>query len=154
MKAPAIRVPYLWAILLTLLIAGPWLLPGFVFGTDWPGPRHFGVPTDFSSGTVFDWLLVALSAIVSAEITTKLLIMAALFAAAVGAFRALPVGGFIPRAMASVIYVVNPFVYGRINYGKLLLIAAYEMLPWIAVRLLDLGRERTWRRGLILALLH
>src|SRR2546425_12678547 len=105
MKAPAIRVPYLWAILLTLLVAGPWMLPGFVFGTDWPGPRHFSVPTDVSSGTIFDGLLLAVSAIVSSEITTKLLVVVALAAGAFGAFRALPIGRFIPRAMASVVYV-------------------------------------------------
>src|SRR2546428_292142 len=151
MKASGIRAPNPWVILLTLLIAGPWLLPGFVFGTDWPGPRHFSLPTDSSSETIFDGLLVTLSAIVSAEITTKLLIMAALLAAAVGAFRGLPVGGFIPQAMASVIYVVNPFVYGRIHYGQLLLIAGYALLPWIAVRLFDLMREPGWRPALILA---
>src|SRR6266446_6923873 len=109
MKAPGVRVPPLGVILLTLLIAGLWLLPGYVFGTDWPGPRHFSARNDFSSGMLFDWLLVVLSTVVSAEITTKLVIVVALFAAALGAFRALPVGGFHPRAIASVVYVVNPF---------------------------------------------
>jgi hypothetical protein len=142
---------YLWAILLAGLIAGPWLLPGYLFGTDWPGPRHFSVPKDFSSLTVFDVLLVAVSAVVSAEITTRLVILGALFAAGLGAFRALPVGAFIPRAMASVIYVVNPFVYGRIHYGQLPLILGYALLPWIAARLLALMREPGWRHALILA---
>ncbi|MDQ6712469.1 MAG: hypothetical protein M3Z28_04690 [Candidatus Dormibacteraeota bacterium] len=152
MKAPSIRVPYLWCILLTLLIAGPWLLPGYVFGTDWPGPRHFSVPSDFSSGTFLDGVLVGLSAVVSAEVTAKVLVVAALFAGAIGAFRALPVGGFIPRAIASVIYVVNPFVYGRIHYGQLALIAAYSLLPWFAASLLSLLRKPGWRPGVILAL--
>jgi hypothetical protein len=143
--------PYSLAIILTLLIAGPWLLPGYVFGTDWPGPRHFSLSTDFSSGTLVQGLLVVASAVVSAEITTKLLILVALFAAGLGAFRALPVGGFVPRAMAGVVYVVNPFVYGRIHYGQLLLIAGYALLPWIAARLLALMREPGWRPALILA---
>jgi len=141
----------LWAIFLAALIAGPWLLPGYLFGTDWPGPRHFSVPTDLSSGTLFDAVLVAVSVVISAEITTKLVILVALFAAGVGAFRAVPLGGFIPRAMASVIYVVNPFVYGRIHYGQLALIAGYALLPWIAARLLGLMREPGWRHALILA---
>jgi hypothetical protein len=150
-KERSFGAPYLWAFILTLLIAGPWLLPGYVFGTDWPGPRHFSVPTDFSSATLFQGLLVAVSAVVSAEITSKLVILLALFAAALGAFRALPVGDFIPRAVASVVYVVNPFVYGRIHYGQLLLIAGYALLPWISVRLLSLVREPGWRPALILA---
>jgi len=150
-----VRVPiggrYLWAILLAGLIAGPWLLPGYLFGTDWPGPRHFAIPTDFSSGTLFDAVLVMLSAVASAELTTKLLILVALFAAALGAFRALPVGSFVPRAVAAAVYVVNPFVYGRIHYGQVALIGGYALLPWIAAQLLQLMREPDWRDALILA---
>jgi hypothetical protein len=136
---------------LALTIAGPWLLPGYLFGTDWPGPRRFGVPTDFSSGILFRVVLVVVSAIVSAEVTTKLLIVVAVAAAALGASRALPVGGFIPRAIASLIYVLNPFVYGRIHYGQLLLVAGYALLPWIAAQILDFMREPGWRPALILA---
>src|SRR4029077_18212289 len=138
MKVRLLGAPYWWALFLTLLVAGPWVLPGYVFGTDWPGPRYFSVPTDFSSATPVDGMLVAVSAVVSAEIATKLVILVALFAAALGAFWALPVGDFVPRAIASVIYVVNPFVYGRMHYGQLLLIAGYALLPWVAAQLLTL----------------
>src|ERR1700730_10370485 len=151
MRERSTGVPYLTAIALSLLIAGPWLLPGYLFGTDWPGPRHFTVPSDLSSGTLFDAVLALVSAVLSAELTTKLLILVALLAGGLGAFRALPVGGFIPRAVASVIYVFNPFVYGRIHYGQLALIAAYALLPWITGRLLALMREPSWRYALILA---
>ena len=34
-------IPEVWAGLLTILISGPWLGGGYIFGTDWPGP---GVP--------------------------------------------------------------------------------------------------------------
>src|ERR1700694_269349 len=151
MRKRSTGIPYVTAIALSLLIAGPWLLPGYVFGTDWAGPRHFTVPSDLSSGTLFDAVLAAVSAVISAEVTTKLLIVAALLAGGLGAFRALPVGGFIPRAMASLIYVFNPFVYGRIHYGQLLLVAGYALLPWIATQMLRLMREPGWRPALILA---
>jgi hypothetical protein len=105
---------------------------------------------DFSSGTLFDGLLVVLSAVVSAEISAKLVIVIALFGAGLGAFRALPMGGFIPRAIATSIYVVNPFVYGRIHYGQLPLIAGYALLPWIAARILALMREPGGRHALTL----
>src|ERR1700730_9425033 len=151
MRERSTGVPYLTAIALSLLIAGLWLLPGYLFGTDWPGPRHFTVPADLSSGRLFDAVLAVVSTVISAELTTKLLILIALLAGGLGAFRALPVGGFIPRAMASLIYIFNPFVYGRIHYGQLALIAAYALLPWIAGRLLALMREPGWRTALILA---
>src|SRR5207249_4563761 len=82
---------------------------------------------------------------------TKLVIIFALVAAALGAFRFAPTGNFIPRAMASVIYILNPFVYGRIHYGQLLLIAGYALLPWIASRLYRLMREPGWRHAVLLA---
>ena len=50
------------------------------------------------------------------------------------AFAALPYGDFLPRASAALIYVVNPFVYGRLHYGQLYLVAAYAVLPWLALR--------------------
>src|SRR6202521_886426 len=151
MRERSTGIPYLTAIALSLLIAGPWLLPGYLFGTDWPGPRHFTVPSDLSSGTLLDAVLVVVSAIITAELTTKVLIVLALLAGALGAFRSLPVGGFIPRAMASLIYVFNPFVYGRIHYGQLALIAAYALLPWITGQLLARMREPNWRTALVLA---
>ncbi len=151
MRARSTWAPYLWAAILTLLIAGPWLVPGYFFGTDWPGPRHLRVPLDFSSATPFDGVLAAVAAFISAEITAKLLILVMLVAGGLGALVAVPAGGFIPRAMASVIYVVNPFAYGRIHYGQLLLIAGYALFPWIAATLLGLMREPGWRPALILA---
>jgi hypothetical protein len=128
-------VPYVWAALLTLLVAGPWLLPGFIFGTDWPGPRRFFFPDQISSSALFDVALASVSAALGAELTTKLVLIGALFLAALGSFRALPAPGFAARAVAATIFTVNPFVYGRIHYGQLLLIAGYSLLPWLAIAL-------------------
>jgi hypothetical protein len=72
------------------------------------------------------------------EATGKLLVLGSLFAAAALAYRALPEGGFMPRAVAATIYVVNPFVYGRLNYGQMFLLAAYATLPWALIRLRQL----------------
>src|ERR1700694_6076085 len=121
MRERSTGIPYLTAIALSLLIAGPWLLPGYLFGTDWPGPRHFMVPSDLSSATLFDAVLAAVSAVISGELTTKLLIVAALLAGGLGAFRALPVGGVIPRAMGQLSYVLNPVVCRRSSYAQVLL---------------------------------
>src|SRR5207245_10895386 len=42
---------------------------------------------------------------------------------------------FVPRAVAASVYVVNPFVYVRFHYGQLLVLGAYAVLPWVALRL-------------------
>lgn len=112
-----------------------WLLPGYIFGTDWSGPRHFSGPDQLWSGAGWQAALGGTSALLGAEFATKLLILGSLFLAALTAYNALPVGGFVPRAMAASIYTVNPFVYGRIHYGQLTLFAAYALMPWFAIEL-------------------
>jgi len=107
-------------------------MPGFLFGTDWPGPRHFGFANGLSNAAPLLALLALAAHVVPAEIVGKLLIVGAVLVAALGAYRAMPGDGFIPRAVASLIYTVNPFVYGRLHYGQLFLLAAYAILPWLA----------------------
>ena len=128
-------VAVLWAAFLTFLVAGPWLLPGYLFGTDWPGPRRFDFPTGASSSAALQAVLAVLSLALGGEATGKLFVIAILFASGAFAFRASPTRGFIPGATAAVIYEVNPFVYGRLHYGQLFLLAGYAVLPWVAARL-------------------
>jgi hypothetical protein len=121
-----------------LLIAGPWLQSGYLFGTDWPGPRRFDFPIQPSSSAPVEVVFAITSRIVSGELTGKLVVIGLLFVAALTAFRAIPVEGFVPKAAASMVYVFNPFVYGRLHYGQLLLLAGYAVLPWAVVRLRQL----------------
>jgi hypothetical protein len=123
-----------WAAFLTLVVAGPWLLPGFIFGTDWPGPVHFPLPTAPDSSTLLRVALSGLAWVFGGEATGKVLVLGSLFAAGALAYRALPKGDFVPRAVAAAIYVVNPFVYGRLHYGQLFLLGAYAVFPWAAVQ--------------------
>ncbi|HVS05278.1 MAG TPA: hypothetical protein VHK65_03825 [Candidatus Dormibacteraeota bacterium] len=136
---------------MTLVIAAPWLLPGFLFGTDWPGPRHFSVPGTLSNDAPLLALLALAAHIVPAEIVGKLLIAGTLLVAAQGAYRAMPGDGFIPRAVASLVYTVNPFVYGRLHYGQLFLLAAYAILPWLALWVRHFLAAPTPVRGLFVA---
>ncbi len=134
-RRPGVAFPILWAAILTTLIAGPWLSGGYIFGTDWPGPRRIDFPMNVSSSAPLQAVMATVSRILSSEVTGKLLVFGLLFVAAVTAFQAIPTEGFVPRATASVIYVVNPFVYGRLHYGQLFLLAGYAVLPWVALRL-------------------
>ena len=144
-------LPYVWAGAVALLIAAPWLAPGYLFGTDWPGPRFIRWPTQLSSEAPFEALLAVVSAVLSAEITAKILVLGSLFVAALAAYTALPYGDFVPRAAASLIYVVNPFIYGRLHYGQLFLVAGYAVLPWVALRIYRLLVAPTVTSGLWLA---
>jgi hypothetical protein len=142
----------LWAALLTVLIVGPWFAAGYLFGTDWPGPRRIDFPIELRSSYPATFTLAVASRLLSAEIAGKLLVVGSLYAAAVTAFRSLPVGGFWARAVASTVYVVNPFVYGRLHYGQLFLLAGYALLPWVAVRYRELLQLPSRRNALLVAL--
>jgi hypothetical protein len=135
----------LWATLLTVLIAGPWLGSGYIFGTDWPGPRRFDFPTDVYSWAPLRVVLAAVATFISGEATGKVFILGTLFCAAITSYRAAPTSGFVPKAIAATVFVVNPFVYGRLHYGQLVLLAGYAVLPWVASRLRWLLREPNFR---------
>ena len=139
-----------WPALLALLIAGPWFASGYFFATDFPGPRRISFPNVISSSTPLEAALAILAAAVSAQVAAKVLILGALFGAALAAYRGLPTGGFVPRAVASTVYLMNPFVYGRLQYGHLFLLAGYALLPWTASCLRQIV-QRPSRRGAIIA---
>jgi len=128
-------LPVALGAFLALLIAGPWLASGYIFGTDWPGPRNFAFPSEISSSYLLQALLAAVSRVIGGEATGKVFVLGILFVAALTAYRAVPVDGFVARAAGAGIYVLNPFVYGRLHYGQLFVLAGYAILPWIALRL-------------------
>jgi hypothetical protein len=144
--------PIVGAIALVLLVAAPWLAPGYLFGTDWPGPRRFDLPSEISSSAPLQVILVAISLLVGPAATGKILVLAALVGGAMTAFRAIPTAGVAGRAVAATLYVANPFVFGRLHYGQLYLLAGYALLPWVAARLRGLSAEPNWRGALLLAL--
>ena len=128
-------LPVALGAFLALLIAGPWLASGYIFGTDWPGPRNFAFPSEISSSYLLQALLAAVSRVIGGEATGKVFVLGILFVAALTAYRAVPVDGFVARAAGAGIYVLNPFVYGRLHYGQLFVLAGYAILPWVALRL-------------------
>src|SRR5712692_8000575 len=128
-------LPIVWAAFLTLLVAGPWLAPGYLFGTDWPGPRRFDFPTSLPSWAPLSALLAVASSVVGSELVAKLFILAVFFAGAALAYRCAPVDGFVGGAAASTVFILNPFVYGRLHYGQWFVLAGYAALPWFVLRL-------------------
>jgi hypothetical protein len=144
-------LPLLWAAFLTLLVAGPWLASGYLFGTDWPGPRRFAYPAEVSSSAPLQVALALVSMLISSEATGKALVFCLLFAAAWTSYRAVPTGSFVARASASTVFLVNPFVYGRLHYGQLFLLAGYSVLPWVATELRELFQNPTRKTAVLTA---
>jgi hypothetical protein len=144
-------LPAVPAISLALLVAGPWLQPGYIFGTDWPGPARFELPVEVSSSAPVQVVLATISWVVGAEATGKLLVFAILAGGALAAYLAVPIAGFVGRAGGATLFIANPFVFGRLHYGQLYLLAGYAVLPWMASRLRTLCAEPRWKNAVLFA---
>src|SRR5437773_6243409 len=144
-------LPVVLAISIALLVAGPWLQPGYIFGTDWPGPARFGLPAEVSSSAPLQVALAAVSWVVGPEATGKILVFAILAGGALAAYKAVPTAGFIGRAAAATLFIANPFVFGRLHYGQLYLLAGYAVLPWMASRLRLICAEPRWKNAVLFA---
>src|SRR5438445_4080838 len=144
-------LPAVLAISTALLVAGPWLAPGYIFGTDWPGPTRFEFPVEVSSSAPLQVALGAISWVVGAEATGKILVFAILAGGALAAYLAVPTAGFVGRTAGATLFIANPFVFGRLHYGQLYLLAGYAVLPWMASRLRAICAEPRWSNAVLFA---
>jgi hypothetical protein len=145
-------LPLLWAGFLTLIVCGPWLGPGFIFGTDFAGPRYFRFPEAATSYSGLEVALASVATAIPGEVVGKGLVIGILFAAAVGAAVILPDTRFAMRALASSVYVVNPFVYERLAYGQLTVLAGYAVLPLLVASARAVLLRPDLERGVLLAI--
>lgn len=143
--------PGLWVSFLTLLVVGPWLSPGYIFGTDFAGPRHFAFPSFPTSFAALQAALSLAAAALPADVVGKLLIISIFLVAGLGAYYAVPAGPFMARAAAALVYMINPFVYGRLAYGQLTVLAGYAVLPFVALAVRRLILTPDLRRALFVA---
>jgi hypothetical protein len=136
---------------LTLAVVAPWLSSGYIFGTDFAGPRHFAFPGFPTSYAALQAALALAAITLPADVVGKLLIISIFLAAGLGAYYAVPAGPFIARAAAALVYMINPFVYGRLAYGQLTVLAGYAVLPLVALAVRRLILMPDLRRSLIVA---
>jgi hypothetical protein len=91
-----------------------------------------------------------------ADIVGKLLIVLILGVAGFTSYQTVQSADFLPRAVASVVYMFNPFVYDRLAYGQLTVLAGYAVLPWVASsvrrQLVEPGLRTALVTALVLAL--
>jgi len=122
----------------TLLVVLPALRPGYLLTYDMVFvPRLpftadlLGLGTRVPRAVPSDLLVALASRLVSGDIVQKLIVVAVLVAAGIGAARLAPVGP-IGRAAAGIAYLWNPYVYERLVIGHWALLLGYAALPWVA----------------------
>lgn len=127
-----------WCALLTVAVLAPVLAPGFVLSFDMVfTPRHFLVSDALGIGTAppravpVDALVAILTVAIPGALLQKLVLVAILFFAGLGASRLLPAAPLAVRLVAATAYVWNPYVAERLVLGHWALLVAYAGLPWL-----------------------
>src|SRR5437016_5775597 len=57
-----------WVGFLTILVVGPWLRPGYIFGTDFAGPRFYRFPTAAASYAGLQFVLAVVALVVPGDV--------------------------------------------------------------------------------------
>ncbi|MEV0802679.1 hypothetical protein AB0I34_33625 [Kribbella sp. NPDC050281] len=161
MSERALRVlPWLWPVLLTLLITAPLLAPGYIVGYDMVFVPDltvrldlFGVTTAMPRAVPSDVLVAVLDELTGGQVLNKLVLVAIPLLSGLGLtalWRELRLGGALPGAAAATLYMWNPFVAERLRLGAWALLLGYAALPWLVRSALRLRRGEGWP-GFVLA---
>ena len=150
-----------YALLLTLLVLGPLLRPGYLLLRDAVStPRSYlsdsalGL-TAAPRATPQDFAVALASHVVDGGIVVKALLVLGLWLAGWGAAQlvavALPEAGASGQFVAITLAIWNPYVAERLLQGHWSLLVGYGCLPWIATVMLTLRTEPSWRGFFALA---
>lgn len=133
----------MYSALLTLLVAGPLLGPGYLLLRDAVStPRSYLTDSALGLGDAApravpqDALLAALSTVVDGGLIVKAILLAALWAAGYGAAvlsRELLRAPTAAQLVAVTVAIWNPFVAERLLQGHWSLLTGYAALPWTAL---------------------
>lgn len=138
-------LPRVWCLLLTLLLLGPALAPGYVLTYDMVWVPQLSLRPDFLGGATAvpravpsDAVVAVLDNLVPAMVLQKAMLVGALLAAGWGARRLVLdlVGpkrsvGLVAELLVIGVAVWNPFVVERLWMGHWTVLLGYGALPWI-----------------------
>lgn len=139
MEAPGRRLalPVLSAAL-AFAVCGPLLGRGFVLSYDMVfAPRQYLVPDAVGLGSVLprsvpaDAAVAVTTTVVPGDIVQKIVVLLAIFSAALGAGRLVPTEHLGTRLVAATAYAWTPYVAERLFIGHWPLLLTYACLPWI-----------------------
>lgn len=139
-----------WVVVLTALIAAPWLAPGFILSYDLVfTPRQDLLPAALGLGGSLpravpqDAIVALLEAVLPGELLQKSVLVAIPLVAGLGMVRLLRRGGLGAQLVASTLTVWNAYVAERLVIGHWGLLLAYAVLPWALAMAIDVRRGRS-----------
>jgi hypothetical protein len=142
-------VPHLVAAVVTAVVLAPLALPGYALRYDMVFvPRQ---PLSWSMVAPVDELprAVPLDALVSVAnlavpgwLLQRIVLVAVVYLAALGAARLVPTGRTATRVVAALAYAWTPYLAERLLLGQWALLLAYAALPWLVAAARDLRAGR------------
>ncbi|HSJ20461.1 MAG TPA: hypothetical protein VK964_07785 [Nocardioidaceae bacterium] len=131
----AVRV---WPWVLAVVVLAPVLAPGYVLSYDMVFVPDLALRSDFLGlgsslprAVPSDAVVAVVDEVVPGMVLQKLVLVAALVLAGIGARRLVPVENGVAQLAATSLYVWNPYVAERLGIGHWPLLLAYAALPWI-----------------------
>ena len=132
-------LPHWWAILLTVILLGPALGPGFVLSYDMVFVPDLALRSDFLGlgaalprAVPSDAVIAVLDELVPGMVLQKLVLAGGLVLAGVGYAR-LVRPAIVPRVVAVSLAVWNPFVVERLWIGHWPVLLGYAVVPWLVL---------------------
>lgn len=151
--------PYIVFVLLTLAVLLPLLTPGFILTLDMVFTPHIRLPMQVTSSYLFYAVLHVMNIIIPADVLQKVVLACIVFLSSIGGYKlvmhtagqssAARLGAYVGGAL----YAINPYTYSRFMAGQFAVLLGYCLLPFLAVQLLVLSADPTWRRSLTVGLL-
>lgn len=133
-------LPSVWALLLSLMMLGPALAPGFVLAYDmvWvPDLRltrdALGVGTALPRAVPSDAVVALVDTLVPGAVLQKVVLAASLASAGLGAARLVARRSLAVQLFAATLAIWNPFVVERLGIGHWPVLVGYAAVFWILV---------------------
>lgn len=143
-------LPAGWSCFLALLILAPVLRSGFVLHLDMVFvpqqvllPWNLGVGAGLPRSVPQDAIVALMSGPVPGQWLQKIVLLAALALAGVGAAR-LAGGGLLRRLAAVSLYVWSAYLASRLLMGHWGLLWSYALLPWVVLAAADARSKGRW----------
>src|SRR3954466_9731961 len=132
-------LPLSWAVVLTVLLLGPALAPGYVLLRDmvWVPdlalrPDALGLGSALPRAVPSDAVVAALDEVVPGMLLQKLVLLGALVGAGAGAATMVR-AGLVGRLVAVTAVIWCPFVAERAAIGHWPMLLGYAAVPWLVV---------------------
>ncbi len=142
-------LPVLFYFAVSLFVLGPLLKPGYVFYLERSlGPNYrvdFSAPA--ANGFSLSLLIYAATRVLPAWLVQKVLLFLCLFIAGLAMHKTVPVRGRWPRYFAGLLYMINPFVFVRLQAGHIGFLLAYSLAPLVLAYAVKQAEKPTVKKG-------